>query len=162
QTGDGLVGGLGHRRQFFLDVGVVVPVLRRPTGPAPDLDETHTPLDQSAGGEALAAEDLGRLLVHAGELRGRLRLAGEVQGVGYGELHLGGELVGGDAGFEPRVARVAGGVLLVHFAQQSETVPLARRGDVLRILRREQIGDGVGGRRVEDGALVLHGQEAGG
>ncbi len=37
----GLIGGEGHRRQLGLDVAVIVPIVRRAGGAAPDLHEAH-------------------------------------------------------------------------------------------------------------------------
>ena len=82
----------------------------------PDLHEADAALEQASGGQALAPEgvllfgdvdllgpDLGRVIDAIAGQR-LLGLIGQVERVGCGELHLGGELIAADAGFEPRVA----------------------------------------------------------
>ncbi len=44
QSGDGPVHGGGHGRQFLDDAAVVVPVIGRAPGAAPDLHEAHASL----------------------------------------------------------------------------------------------------------------------
>ena len=124
----------GERAVVAVDVLVRIPVPAREAVvvAAPDLHEPHAPLEQAAGGQALAAEVIGLLervdfLVErrlaviepvepAALPRGSAR---EVQRLGRGELHLRGQLVALDPAVEPIVALRDGGVLAVQAVQQS-------------------------------------------
>ena len=100
QGRDWLVRGRSHGRQFGADVGVVVPVLRRPSGPAPDLHKAYAALDQPPGRQALAGEGVAFLDADAVEGLGRGGLAGQVERLGGGRLHAESQLVGADASFQ--------------------------------------------------------------
>ena len=134
----------GDRGQLVGDVGVVVPVVRRPAGAAPDLDEPDAALEQPAGEQAAPAEVGGGRVVEAVEACGRRRLAGQVEGLGRRLLHPRRQLVGGDPRFEPRVALVERGVAAVHPGELLQAVALAGRRDEAcrRGAKRSGIGRG--------------------
>ena len=163
----------GQRAVVAVDVLVRVPV---PPGEAvvvaaPDLHEPDAPLEQAAGGQALAAEVLGLLervdllverrlaVIEAVEPEHFRGLAGEVQRLGRGELHPGGQLVALDPAVEPVVAGARGGVLAVQAVQQSDPRGVARAGGERDALVGEEVGDGRLGAGVDDGPLVLRGKE---
>ena len=135
-------------------------LLRRPAGAAPDLHEAHAAFEQSPREQAAAAEVGGRGVVEA-VARARLRgLAGEVERLGRVLLHLGGEFVALDAGFEPRIARPRLRVLAVHLAEQFEPVAVRFRRDELLLRRRREVGDRRVAAGVEDRPRVRDRQEA--
>ena len=115
-----------ERRVVAFDVAVAVPVApgKAIVIAAPDLDEPHTALEQAAGDEALAAEELAlRLFIdRAGIIDSRslggeaihvfdvLRFLGDIERIGGAELHRGSKLVTADAGGKPIIAGAGGGV----------------------------------------------------
>jgi len=102
EGGDGTIDARGHGREFGGDVAVVVPVVQRALGTAPDLDKAHPALDEARGEEA-ALREIGGGFVRTVEtigFAGGLRLAHDIEGLGCAELHLRGEFVAGDAGGE--------------------------------------------------------------
>ncbi len=105
---------------------VVVVRVPRLTGHE-DLHEPHAALDEAPGHQAARAVGLGRRVVEAVEPVRFRRLAADVQGVGGGELHSGGQLEAGDAGVEFQLVGVAFLVLGVEFAQQLEPALLDGR-----------------------------------
>ena len=113
QAGDRLIDGAGDRGKLGDDVGVVVPVVRRPARAAPDLDEPDAALQQPAGEQAAAAEVGGGRVVQAVEPAGGGLSLGKVERLGGAELHPGGQLVRGDPRLQPRIARVRLGVAAV-------------------------------------------------
>src|SRR5205085_5680734 len=46
----------GHRRKFFLDIRVIIPIARCAAHPAPDLNETDAALDHSARDQTRSEE----------------------------------------------------------------------------------------------------------
>ena len=58
QAGNGFVGCRAHRRQFLLNAGVIVPIVGRAAGAAPDLDKSHATLDHAPCQETTAPEIL--------------------------------------------------------------------------------------------------------
>ena len=106
------------------DVFVGIPVAPREAVvvAGPDLHEADAAFEETACGQALAAEGIlffGDIDFFRPNLRGVIdaiaglrlfRFLREVEGVRRGELHLGGELVAADAGFETRVARMRVGM----------------------------------------------------
>ena len=77
---------------------MIVPVVARPPGAAPDLDEADASLEQATGEQASAAEIGGRWFIEAVELASGGSFASQVERLGRTELHPGGQLVGLDPG----------------------------------------------------------------
>ena len=152
----------GDRGQFLDDVGVVVPVVRRPAGPAPDLHEPHTTLQQPTRQQAPPAEVGGHRVVGAVELVGRGRLALQVECLRGVLLHPRRQLVALDPRFQPGVAGPDGRVGAVQPAEQLLRVAVGVGGDEARLGRGGEVGDGRAADGVEDRALVGDGQEPGG
>src|SRR5262249_55546955 len=98
QGADGLVDGAGGVLVPLLEGAGLVPAVGAADGGAGQLEEPHAPLDQAAGQQALAGEDGGGGVVGIDAVHrpGEGRFAGEVGGVGDGDLHPTGELVIGD------------------------------------------------------------------
>ena len=122
QPGDGLVDCMAEGGVLGLDVGMAVPLT---TSAAVELHEAHAALDESPGKEAVATEDRGRFVVQSVEFSSGLRFATQIDCPrGFG-LHLVGQFVTSDAGFQFRVAFAAGVEVTVERAQQVELVALA-------------------------------------
>ena len=68
QAGDGLVGLAGELLVVALDIDVAVPGELILHAAGVDLDEADAPLDQAAGGQALAGNVLAARIVQAVEL----------------------------------------------------------------------------------------------
>src|SRR5262249_45816828 len=100
-------------------------------------------------------------VVEAVELEDVRRLLGDVERLGGGELHAGGQLVGADAGVESVVAGPVGGVLAVQSGGPSVAVGVAGAADEVAVLGGEQVGDRVVGAGAQDGPLVPGRQEGG-
>jgi len=96
QGGDRLVGHPARVRQGRADAAVVVPELVARA----NLDEAYAAFDEPAGDQAAGAVFGGGRVVEAIEPAGRFGFAGDVEGGTGRRLHAGGQLVGGDAGFE--------------------------------------------------------------
>ena len=117
------------------EVLVRVPVAAREAvvGAAPDLHEPHAALQQPPGDQAVAAEVLGDRLVQAVE-RLRRRRSRPTRSSTSGALSCkpGGQLVGGDARVEPRVAlaRLAACSRLSCFSRARPSRSLSRRDAV--------------------------------
>ena len=139
---------------------MVVPVVRRAARAAPDLDEPDSALEQTAGQEAPAAEVRRGGVVEAVERSRRRGFAGEVEGLGVA-LHSGRQLVGGDPRFQARVALVGLGMAAVEPGEHVQALAPAVGGEESGRVGREEVGDRLRRRRVEDRALVRLRQEAG-
>jgi hypothetical protein len=163
----------GERAVVAVDVFVRIPVAARKAVvvAAPDLDEAHATFEEAAGGEALLGK-MKRLFVGADFFGPRLRAAVEaveflhvrglgleVERLGSGELHAGGEFVAADAGVEPLVALARGGVLAVEIGEETVGGGLAARGDKIAGGVGEEIGDGGVGAGQDDCAAVLRREE---
>ena len=94
-----------------------------------DLHEAHSPLHQAAGHDAAPGIGVGSadgvcppavfgLHPHAVHVQGLPAFLGEVQRIAGRQLHAGRQLVAGDAGIQPRLARAAAFVDMVQPAQQ--------------------------------------------
>lgn len=166
-------GSMGHaqreRLMITFHILVAVPVAARVAVvvAAPDLYKAHPALQQTPGGQALTAKELGLRLhidaavVHAGRFRGQaihvadvLGLAGEVEGVRGAELHGGREFIGA----HPRLKTVVTGMLLrmgpVQAGQHVQPGPVALRGDEVTLWRME-IRNRLGIARPDHRALML-------
>ena len=80
-----------------LHLGMAIPLA---SGSVIELYEANPPLHQSAGEEALLAEDLCVPLIQAVERLGSRRLLLKVNRFGGVHLHVGGKLITADAGFQ--------------------------------------------------------------
>src|SRR5258708_1905119 len=105
-----------------------------PAGPLPTLAKRAPRPRIRRGVREARAEAFGGFLVLAVNLGGGIRLpggagrlggAGRQAGGGAAGVHGGGELVGFDAGVEPRIAGMGGKVLRVERAQEREAVGFA-------------------------------------
>ena len=97
---------------------------------APDLHEPHAPFEQPAGRQAAKPEVVRLLLgvdlagparprpVEAVKLEHVLRLAGQIERLGRGQLHLRCEFVALDPGLQATVARVALQMVAIEPADQ--------------------------------------------
>src|SRR5262245_10639490 len=83
-----------------------------------DLHEPHAPLDEAAGGQAVAAEGLA--LIDSVERKGFLGFAVETDGFRQGQLHAKGQLVGLDAGSHGFVVRILDGRQAVELTEELE------------------------------------------
>ena len=117
--GGGAVGEAACERAvvaFDVFVGVPVAAGEAVVIAAPDLDEADPAFEETASGQAFAAEDVdffgvvdvfgpfAFVVADAVHFAGGGGFFGEVEGVGSGELHACGEFVGTDASVEPVVA----------------------------------------------------------
>ncbi len=111
------------------DIGVAVPLAARA---AVELDEAHAVLDQPPRQQAIASEDGGLFVIQAIHLARGFALAAEVHGLRGFTLHLKGQLVTADAGFEVGVVGARRGMKLIEVRKQVEFVALAARSDAFR------------------------------
>ena len=102
QACDGDVGFLTAPAVLAFDIDVRVPSA---AAAGVEFDKAHTTLYESAGEQTIRAELRGHLVVHAIELPGSFRLAGEIDGVGCGGLHAIGELVRVEGALRARCLR---------------------------------------------------------
>ncbi len=152
QGGAGLVGGGAVLGQGGDEGAVLVPGLAG----IEHLDVTHAALDEAAGDDAAGGVVLGDGVVRAVELEDVGGLAGDVEGLLGGGLHVGGELVAGDAGLEVQLAGAGGEVLLVEGPEQVELPLLRGAGECGGRIEIEDAR--LGG--ADEGALVEGGQPA--
>src|SRR5436189_25601 len=83
----GVIDAGGHRREFSLNTGVVVPIVNGALRTAPDLHKTHAAFDQATGQETPAAEIVGDRFVETIGFPGIFGFFAEVKGFGSAELH---------------------------------------------------------------------------
>src|SRR2546426_10531884 len=101
---------------------MIVPIVSRTAGAAPDLHEAHVPLDEAAREQTPPTEVFCCLVVEAIELARELAFAAGVERFWRAELHPGREFVCLDAGLEARVRVVCRKVRLVELPQQGEAI----------------------------------------
>ena len=92
QGRDGLVYAGRDGAEFRLNVAVVVPIVDRSLGTAPDLDKPCAPLNQTAGQQTASAKVVRDCLPHAVGGAGGFRFGREIEGLRRAELHFGGQL----------------------------------------------------------------------
>src|SRR5262249_26605533 len=114
QPGDWEVGPVAGGFEFGGEIRVVVPDLLVDV----ELHEAHAALDEPAGDPAAPAGRIGRPPGRALQIERRLRFARQVEGVGRGELHAGGEFVASDSRVEVRLAGPGGAVQVIEFRNQ--------------------------------------------
>ena len=139
-------------------LGMLIPVV---SGVAVrHLHETHSPLRQTPGQQALAPILVGGLHSDAVEIQGALRLPGEIQGFGGVALHAKGQLEGLDAGFQPGIVGCRVEMPPVPGPHQVELPALHPRVPSLGL----QVGyfplDELGGAVADSSALVDRGQKS--
>src|SRR5262245_50154113 len=81
--------------------------------PAPNLDESNTPFQQSPRDEAALAEILGHFFVQAIKSLRRGRLAGNVQDLRSAQLEFCRKFIGRNPGIQARIARARPSMSLV-------------------------------------------------
>ena len=162
ECGNRLVDAVGHGGEFLGNVAVVIPVVHRAFGTAPNLDEAHASFDEARGEEAALCEVGGGLvrMIKAIGLPGGLRLAHDIEGFGCAELHLCGELVPSNAGGKSRIAGMLSGMSSVQQVQKGESIGIRAAGPIGELLGCKKIGDGLRAVGLDHGALMHGGQEA--
>jgi hypothetical protein len=120
---------------------------------APDLHEPDAPLEQTAGGQTLAAEVVGLLervdllverrlpMVESVEPEHFRRLAHDVERLRGGKLYPGGQFVALDPAVQPVVTGSGGGVVAVQAIQQCDARGIARAGWKLDARVGEEVRD---------------------
>lgn len=90
QAGNRQIDLAGDGRQLLGDIGVVVPVVGRPTGAAPDLDEPHAALGKSSGQQATFPKRRRRGVIQTVQAARRRRLPADIKCFRRPKLHFGG------------------------------------------------------------------------
>ncbi len=154
QSGDGFIDGAAEAGVVGFDAFVAVPFA---SCAAVELDEPDSVLDETPCEEAVPAEDSGFGSVDAVEVLGGLGFFGEVDGGGGFCLHLVGEFVSADPGFEFGVIGAGGVEIAVEICEEVEFFALASGVDAFGVV---EVLDG-NAFRIEFDALVNGGHEAG-
>ena len=149
----------------MIGVNVIVSVPRNVADASPGrggtggeyLHEAHASFDESAGGQALLGVLLGLLPFEAVRFANMLRFLHDVESLRGGGLHPVGQFKGLQAGPQVVFERALLGVLLVQVAQGIEEGALPW---IVQMLGALEVGDGVGGYRVEGGGLIDGGKKA--
>ena len=128
EAGDGLVDGEGEFGVIGFEGGVGVPGAGAAAAVL-DLDEANAAFGEASGGEELGAEFAGVRQVHAVEGLGLRRFLREIENLWDGELHAGGEFVGGDAGGEGGIVGVFDASEGVEFLGEGEAEGLGVWGE---------------------------------
>ncbi len=158
-----------------LDIFVAVPIATREAVviAGPDLHETNAAFEEASGGEALATEVVGFFLpvnflgpgspigFEAIHLSNVVGLSGDVQSLGRGELHAGGELVAFDPGVETGIGCALREVLAIEFGKKTSGIGLGLRRAICRAFGGVEMRDGLLGPGANDRSLIDGGEEGG-
>ncbi len=159
----------GQGAVIALYVFVRVPIASRESivVAAPDLHEADASFQQATCDQAFLRK-VDRFFVGVdlfGKRRGDvvepvefhdvLGLLADVDRLGSGQLHAGGEFVAANSRIEPAIARAVGRMFLIELLDQRHRVGTAGGGDVVAMFVGEQVGNRVLAFGVNDGALVL-------
>ena len=162
EAGNGLVDLVGHVAVAFFEFAVLVPGVGGAAGAdafgeAGEFDETDTLLDEPAGEEGLASvgDFFGVGIVEAVEFAGGFCFAADVADFGDDGLHAVGGFVVFDGGFDVVVTLDGGGEAAVDLVDEVEARALQGAG-----LAGADVGNGFWAVGLEDGGLVLGGEEA--
>src|SRR5688572_15050496 len=97
---------------------MIIPVVGTSTVATPDLHETNSPLDHSAGEQATLSEVGGRRLIETVKFPCRFGFPRKIEQSRGRELQPRGEFVAFDARLQPGVASAVSGVCGIQFTQE--------------------------------------------